>query len=675
MNGDRAVFVENDEGLVHGFYDFEFVETDGSLVLGFDDRLFEGLARSTTHVEGSHRELSSWFANRLGGDDANGLAEFDHAACGQAAAVAFDANTALGFAGESRANFELFVADFFECCGDFLVHELIRFDDSLAADWILDGFAAGATDDAGREADDFFVALVNGTNHDAVWSVAIVNRDDDILSGVDEFASEVTRVGGLERGIGETFAGAVRGDEELENSETLAEVRGDRLLDDFTRGFGHLAAHSGELFDLCAVTASAGVDHHEHRVHVALALVEFESAEERIGNLFTGVGPNVLHLVLALAVRDDASAVLLLDLGNFAISLVEEFGFLLRNHHVVDSDGNARAGGRAEAEFLELVEGFDGCLLATGFVAAPDNVGELLLAADLVEETEFLWPNLVEDHATRRGFKHGGFGIAVDRLKSFIGILEKDRRGGADRAFGEGEFDLLGVAEKRTALFLVGVLGAGFLGEVVATERNILRRRSDRLAAGWREDVVRRQHEHAGFHLRLDRERHMDRHLVTVEVRVVGGANERVDANRLALDENRLERLNRKAVERRGAIEHHWMALGDLFQNIPNLGRLALDELLRTANGVDIAKLLEAADDEWLEQNKRHLLGKTALVELEFRADDDDRAARVVNTLAEEVLAETAAFALEHVAQGFQWTVGGAGNRAAVASVVEESVH
>jgi len=89
---------------------------------------------------------------------------------------------------------------------------------------------------------------------------------------------------------------------------------------------------------------------------------------------------------------------------------------------------------------------------------------------------------------------------------------------------------------------------------------------------------------------------------------------------------------------------------------------------------VDISELFESADDEWLEQNKRHLLGKTALVELELGADDDDRTAGVVHALAEEVLAETATLALEHVAEGFQRTIRGTGDGAAMATVVKERV-
>ena len=63
---------------------------------------------------------------------------------------------------------------------------------------------------------------------------------------------------------------------------------------------------------------------------------------------------------------------------------------------------------------------------------------------------------------------------------------------------------------------------------------------------------------------------------------------------------------------------------------------------------------------------ERHLLGKTALVEFQFRADDDNGAAGVVHALAEQVLAETASLALQHVGEGFEGAVAGAGDGTAV---------
>src|SRR5438094_776003 len=55
-------------------------------------------------------------------------------------------------------------------------------------------------------------------------------------------------------------------------------------------------------------------------------------------------------------------------------------------------------------------------------------------------------------------------------------------------------------------------------------------------------------------------------------------------------------------------------------------------------------------------------------------ADDDDRAARVVNALAEQVLAEPALLAAEHVGERLQLVIAGARDRAAAPAVVHERV-
>ena len=89
---------------------------------------------------------------------------------------------------------------------------------------------------------------------------------------------------------------------------------------------------------------------------------------------------------------------------------------------------------------------------------------------------------------------------------------------------------------------------------------------------------------------------------------------------------------------------------------------------------MDVALFLETADDEGLKKDERHFLGKPALVELEFRPDDDDRTTRVIDALAEKILAEPSAFALEHVAEGFQRAVGGPGDSATVAAVVKQRI-
>ena len=80
-------------------------------------------------------------------------------------------------------------------------------------------------------------------------------------------------------------------------------------------------------------------------------------------------------------------------------------------------------------------------------------------------------------------------------------------------------------------------------------------------------------------------------------------------------------------------------------------------------------------DDEGLEEVQGHLLRQTALVHLEVRADNDDGTTGVVNTLAEQVLAETTALALQHVRQRLERAVAGTRDVATVAAVVKQGVH
>src|SRR5690606_22756229 len=87
-----------------------------------------------------------------------------------------------------------------------------------------------------------------------------------------------------------------------------------------------------------------------------------------------------------------------------------------------------------------------------------------------------------------------------------------------------------------------------------------------------------------------------------------------------------------------------------------------------------VTEVDQALDHERLEQLQSHLLGQTALVQLQLRADDDDRTAGVVDALAEQVLTEAALLALEHVAERLQRTVAGAGDGASTTAVVEQRV-
>ena len=156
----------------------------------------------------------------------------------------------------------------------------------------------------------------------------------------------------------------------------------------------------------------------------------------------------------------------------------------------------------------------------------------------------------------------------------------------------------------------------------------------------------KRMLQEAGFRLRLHGERNVHGHLVAVKVRVERGTGERMELHGLALDEDRLERLNAQTVQRRRAVQQNRMLLDDALEDIPHAGFAAIHHALGALDVVHDAGVDQPLHDERLEQLQRHALGQAALVQLELRADDDNGTAGVVHALAQQVLAEPPLLAL-----------------------------
>ena len=211
--------------------------------------------------------------------------------------------------------------------------------------------------------------------------------------------------------------------------------------------------------------------------------------------------------------------------------------------------------------------------------------------------------------------------------------------------------------------------------QIVAADNHILRRRDNRLAVLRLQNIVGAQHQEAGFRLRLHGERNVHGHLVAVKVRVERGTGERMELHGLALDEDRLERLNAQTVQRRRAVQQNRMLLDDALEDIPHAGFAAIHHALGALDVVHNAGVDQPLHDERLEQLQRHALGQAALVQLELRADDDNGTTGVVHALAQQVLAETTLLAAQEVRKGLERAVAGARHRATAAAVVNQRVH
>src|SRR6185437_14898560 len=302
---DHAVAVHDHQAAILAAHGRQVDELDEALALGLLPRLLADAAGGAADVEGAHGQLGAGLADGLGGDDADRLAHLDQLAAGQVAPVAGDADTALGLAGEHAADEHALDAGALDAVGQILGDFLVHVHDGVAF-VVADALERNAADDAVAQAFDGLAGVNDGADVDAVHRAAVVFADDDVLRHVHQAAGEVAGVGGLERGVGEPLARAVGRDEILQHRQSLAEIGGDRGLDDLARGLGHQAAHAGELADLLLRSAGAGVGHDVHRVDRALAVLLFEHVEHHVGDLLGDVRPDFHNLVVALAVGDGA---------------------------------------------------------------------------------------------------------------------------------------------------------------------------------------------------------------------------------------------------------------------------------------------------------------------------------------------------------------------------------
>jgi hypothetical protein len=250
------------------------------------------------------------------------------------------------------------------------------------------------------------------------------------------------------------------------------------------------------------------------------------------------------QLVL-FALGDEPILVLLLVFLDPLLHLGDERVLRLGDDEVVLAEGNAGLARLGEAQGHQPVAEDHRLLLAAEAIDVVDQVADLLLGQQLVDQLKAdqraARQDLGQQHAARGGLDPAGNGVAVG-----IHRLEPRLDAGmqAHRLRLERLLDLADRGEGHALARLAAALG----GDVVEAEHDVLRRYDDRLAIGRAEDVVGRHHQHARLKLRLQRQRHVNRHLVAVEIGVEGGADQRVQLDRLALDQHRLESLDAEAV-------------------------------------------------------------------------------------------------------------------------------
>ena len=305
------------------------------------------------------------------------------------------------------------------------------------------------------------------------------------------------------------------------------------------------------------------------------------------------------------------------------LSFREDRGLLLRNDHVFQAHRDTGLRGVPEAEVLQLVQEFRGLRHPRGPEHLEHQVTQHTLVHGGVLERHLFGENVVEHDPPDRG--HDPAPLIQVQGRPVVVRRPPIR---AQQIIRQGDLDIGRARESRQVVLLGHVAKSRrLLRNEVAAQNQVVTRRRDRTPVRRLEHVVAGQHQDPGLELRLERQRHVDRHLVTVEVRVERRAHKRVNADRLALDKDRLEGLDPEPVQRRRPVQEHRVVLDDVLEHLVDLRVVALNKLLGPLHRFRVTATFELVDDEWLEQFDRHHLGQTALVQLQLGTDDDHRTA------------------------------------------------
>ena len=262
----------------------------------------------------------------------------------------------------------------------------------------------------------------------------------------------------------------MRRNEVLEHRHSLFEVRQNRVLDNllsFGTGFlglCHQTTHTRELLDLVLRTTGTRVEHHVYGVEALVGLGHL--LEQNVAQVVVDVSPSIDNLVVALVVGDETHIIVVLDFVDLSLSLLNDVVLFLRDDDVVEVERQSCNISHAITEVLDTVEELAGASHTNGLDNVSNDAAEGLLRNDVIEETNLVGHDAVDNHATYRRFDSAANGLAFNDVVD--NHLHRSMK--VALAFIVGYDGLF-----RTVEYLSLALGSrAQLGDIVETKHHIL---------------------------------------------------------------------------------------------------------------------------------------------------------------------------------------------------------
>ena len=586
----------------------------------------------TTGMEGTHGQLGTRFTDGLCCNDTNGFADGNNVAVCQIQTIALCTYTLLCLTAQNRTNGNAFYARFYDLLCIGLGEHLFLGEEQFAGCFIPQIVYQVPTNQTFCQRFDQFVAVADFVNFQAFCCTAVFFPDNDFLGNIYQTTCQVTRVSGTKSRIGQALTCTTRGNEVFQDVQTFTVVGTNWHFDGSTRCIGDQSTHAGELTNLRNTTTGTGVCHHEDRVKLA------QTSLQCSGNIVSCLVPDIDKLLGFFSRGNITIFILCGDIGNFSVCFFQNALLCLRDFCIADSNGDRSLCGIFKASCLDFIQNLRSGCSAVNPDAAFDDIRQLLLAN---QEGNFQVELLV-----RIGT------VYIPQVLRNVFIKDQTTNGAVDD-LGNGLFaDVLGNAHFDFCVqchiaFIVchqcfvdipeDLTFARFAildhGQVVGTQNHILCWYGNRAAIGRLQQVVGSQHQESCFCLCFCGQRQMDCHLVSVEVCVKCGANQRMQLQGTTFYQNRFKCLNTQSVQGRCTVQQNWVALNNIFQCIPNLSGSTVYHFPCALDVGDDLCIDQTLQNERLEEFQCHFLWQTALVHFQFRTNDDNGTSRVVDTL------------------------------------------
>ena len=601
----------------------------------------------TACMECTHGQLCTGFADSLSGNDTNSFADIHVTAVSQVHTIAAGAYTIAALTGQYRTHLYALDTGLTDCISFLIINGLVQAADNFTRLGINDIFSSDTAQSTLSQRLHFADSFQLDSAHAFIVLLKAVGlTDNDFLCDIHQAAGQVTRVSSTKCCIRQSFTGTMGGHEELQNVQAFQEVCTNRDLDRLAAGRSHVAAHTGQLCYLCDRTAGTGVGHHVDGVLLRQYLQHASTKSSRC------VIPGIDDVAVALVISHKAAAELLFNVTYAIVRSFQHISLFRRDDDIADCNSDSSAGGILVTHGLDVIKHTCTDIHAMYAEAALNDITQILLDDDLVNlqlehivhavtglEAQILWNILIEDQFAQSRLDQTAFGHALKGTIDtyFDGALQ----GNLMCLIGHQCLVLVRKYASCTNRFRINN------GQVVAANNHVLSRTDNRLAILRLHNVVRAQHQEAGFCLGFHGKRNVNSHLVAVEVRVISGTGERMQFHGFTFNKHGLKSLNAQTVKSRCAVEQYRMILNNSFQDIPDFRFDFFNHTLGSADIMCNALLDQLLHYKGLEQLQRHLLRKTALMQFEFRTYNNNGTAGIVNTLAQQILAETSLFTTE----------------------------